>query len=71
MIKTKVAFVEDRLLSSQSEQFKELWLVGKKPTLYKSHFCFDHVNRQLENNFQRIQTATLFIKRVILVSPIF
>jgi len=44
MIKTKVAFLEGRLLSSQSEQLKKyskkLWLAGKKPALQKSHFCF-------------------------------
>jgi len=24
---------------------KKHWLAGKRPTLQKSHFCFDHVNR--------------------------
>jgi len=48
MIKTKVAFLEGRLLSSQSEQSKKFlkspdWL--KKAGPPKSHFCFDHVNR--------------------------
>jgi len=33
--------------------FKKSWLAGKKPTLQKSYFCFDHVNR-------------LFISRIIL-----
>jgi len=43
MIKTKVAFLEGRLLSSQSEQFK---MHSKSfDWLYKIHFCFDHVNR--------------------------
>jgi len=47
MIKTKVAFLEGRLSSSQSKQLKKYskssdWL-EKKPA--KSHFCFDHVNR--------------------------
>jgi len=46
MIKTKVAFLEGRLLTSQSEQFKKLQLAGKKPALQKRHFCFDHVNRR-------------------------
>jgi len=49
MIETKVAFIEGRLLSSQSEQFEKFskssdWL-KKKPALQKSHFCFDRVNR--------------------------
>jgi len=49
MIKTKMAFLEGRLLSSQSEQLKKHskssdWL-EKRPALQKSHFCFDHVNR--------------------------
>jgi len=49
MIKTKVAFVEGRFLSSQSEQFKKIfknsdWL-GKSRPSKKSHFCFDYVNR--------------------------
>jgi len=38
MIKTKVAFLEGRLLSSQSEQFE------KFAPPKKTHFCFDHVN---------------------------
>jgi len=49
MIKAKVAFLEGRPLSSQSEQFEKFsyssdWL-EKKPALQKSHFCLDHVNR--------------------------
>jgi len=40
MIKTKVAFLEGRLLFSQSEQSER-----KKPALQKSHFYLDHVNR--------------------------
>jgi len=49
MIKTKVAYLESRLLSSQSEQFKMYsissdWL-EKSRLFEKSHFCFDHVNR--------------------------
>jgi len=49
MIKTKVAFLEGRLLFSQSEQSEKFskssnWH-GKKPALQKSHFCFNHVNR--------------------------
>jgi len=41
MIKTKVAFLEGRLLFSQSEQFKKF---SKSPDwLEKSHFCFDYV----------------------------
>jgi len=40
MIKTKVAFLEGRLFSSQSglfENFRLLLLAGKKPALQKSH----------------------------------
>jgi len=49
MIKTKVAFFEGQLLSSQLEQFEKFsersdWL-EKTPALQKSRFCFDHVNR--------------------------
>jgi len=51
-----VDFLEGRLLTSQSEQFKKYskssdWLEKKaltgwkKPAFQKSHFCFDHVNR--------------------------
>jgi len=48
MIKTKVAFLQGWLLSSQSEQLKKYsktsgWLEKAGPQ--KSHFCFDHVNR--------------------------
>jgi len=58
MIKTKVAFLEDRLLSSQSEQsekfskspdnlksFQKALIGWKKAGPPKSHFCFDHINR--------------------------
>jgi len=53
MIKTKVAFVEGRLLSSQSEQFKRYskscdWLEKSRPSK-KSHFCFDLVNRLIKS----------------------
>jgi len=44
MIKTKVAFLEGRLLSSQSEQSERF--SKSSDWLEKSHFCFDHVNRQ-------------------------
>jgi len=49
MIKTKVAFLKGRLLSSQSEQFEKFskssgWL-EKTRSSKKGHFCFDHVNR--------------------------
>jgi len=52
MIKTKVAFLEGRLLTSQSDQFKKDsksydWQ-KKKLALQKSRFCFDHVNRLIE-----------------------
>jgi len=64
MIKTKVAFLKDRLLPSQSEQseefFKKLWLAGKKQALQKSHFCFDHVNR-LQIDFGRVFCLQHFI----------
>jgi len=45
MIKTKVAFWEGWILSSQSEKFSKSsnWLEKASPS--KSHFCFDHVNR--------------------------
>jgi len=43
MIKIKVAFLEGRLLSSQSEQFKKFSKSSDR--LEKSHFCFDHVNK--------------------------
>jgi len=43
MIKTKVAFVEGRLLRSQSDQFKKYSKISD--WLKKSHFCFNHVNR--------------------------
>jgi len=47
MIKTNVAFLEGRLLSSQSEQSKKFsksldWLEKSRPSK-KSHFWFDHV----------------------------
>jgi len=47
MFKTKVTFLDGRLLSIQSEQFKKYskssdWKKAGPP---KSHFCFDHVNR--------------------------
>jgi len=38
MIKTKVAFLEGRLLSSQSEHFKKLWLAGKNWPSKKATF---------------------------------
>jgi len=46
MIKTKVALLEGRFLSSQSEQFEKFskssdWLDKSCPP--KSHFCCDHV----------------------------
>jgi len=45
MIKTKVAFLEGRLLSSQSERSEKF---SKSPDwLEKSHFYFDHVNRPI------------------------
>jgi len=51
MIKTIVAFLESRLLSSQSEQFKTYskstdWS-WKKAGPPKIHFCFDYVNSLL------------------------
>jgi len=46
MIKTKVAFLEGRLFSSQSGLF-EIALIGwiREADPPKSHFYFDHVNR--------------------------
>jgi len=52
MIKTNVAFLEGRLLSSQLEQF------GKKPAFQKSHFYFDHVNNWA-NNMARVKRARI------------
>jgi len=48
MIKTKVAFLEGRLLFSQSEQSEKFsknsdWLEKSGPP--KKPLCFDHVNR--------------------------
>jgi len=48
MIKTKVAFLEGRLLSSQSEQSDKFskspdWLEKNRPS--KKPLLFDHVNR--------------------------
>jgi len=48
MIKPKVAFLEGRLLSSQSEQLKKYsknfdWL--EKIRHFKKPHCVDHVNR--------------------------
>jgi len=48
MIKTTVALLEGRLLSSQPEQIQKFskTLIGWiKASLQKSDFCFDHVNR--------------------------
>jgi len=48
MIKTKVGFLEGRLLSSQSElseEFSKTLIGWKKAALQTGHFCFDHVNR--------------------------
>jgi len=47
MIKTKVAFSEGRLLSSQSEQSEKIKaLIGwEKSGPPKNPFCFEHVNR--------------------------
>jgi len=50
MIKTKVNFLEGRLLSSQLEQSKKFskspdWLEKSPDWLEKSYFCFDHINR--------------------------
>jgi len=47
MIKTKLAFLEGRLLSSQSEQFEKCskssdWLEKRQPSK-NSHICFDCV----------------------------
>jgi len=47
MIKTKAAFLESRLLSSQSKQFEKSskrsdWPQKSRPSK-KSRFCFGHV----------------------------
>jgi len=47
MIKTEVAILEGRFLSSQSEQFEKYSISSdsmKKAGPLKSHFCFDQVN---------------------------
>jgi len=64
MIKTKVAFLEDRLFSSQSEQLFEYFLncsnwLEKKPALQKSHFRFDHVNRVVEASITQLKGCLL------------
>jgi len=51
MVKTKVAFLENRIFSSQSDLFEYFlncsdWLDKSRPS-QKSHFCFDYVNRLL------------------------
>jgi len=53
----KSGFVESRLLSSQSDQFKKYskssdWL--KKAGPLKSHFCFDHVHRLMMSNAKNV-----------------
>jgi len=53
MIKIKVALLEGRLLSSQSEQFKKYsksldWLEKGRPS--KEPLFFDHVNTKQANN---------------------
>jgi len=49
MIKTKVDFFGGpdffQPIRAFWKLFKLLWLAELKPTLQKSHFCFDHVNR--------------------------
>jgi len=47
MSKQEVAFLQGRLLSSQSQPFKNFQkvLIGwREPTQHKSHFVFGHVN---------------------------
>jgi len=48
MIKTKVAFLENQILSNQSEPSEKYsissdWLEKSRPS--KKPLCFDHVNR--------------------------
>jgi len=62
MIKTKVAFLEGRLISSQSKQFEKFskssdWLEKAGPP--KSQFCFDHINRL-------IVTLEVYLGQIIL-----
>jgi len=48
MTKTKVAFLEGRLLSSQSEQYKSFQkalISWKKAGPPKTHVCLDHIYR--------------------------
>jgi len=64
MIKTKAAFLEGRLLSSQSKQFKKFskspdWLEKSRP-VQNSHFCFDHVNRLYKNKQRARARSRLF-----------
>jgi len=63
MIKRKVTFLEGRLLTSQTKQFKKVfkkvWLAGKKPALQKSHFCFNLETGYIFPKFQVISGLEL------------
>jgi len=55
-----VAFLEGRLISSQSEIFEYFlncsdWLVKSS----KKHFCFDHVNRLIVFQFSKYINARM------------
>jgi len=63
MIKTKVAFLEGRLLSSQSDQSEKFskstdWL-QKKAGPPKSHFFFDRVNGLIKKKNIRTEKRLL------------
>jgi len=66
MIKTKVAFLEGRLLSSQSEQSEKF--PKSSDWLEKSYFCFDHVNRLNVLHYECYHYKTKFSAYLIYLS---
>jgi len=71
MINTRIAFVEGRLFfSSQTNNLKNIQtaLIGcKKANPLKSHFSFDHVNRQNIRKAERILPLNTVIVVIIIV----
>jgi len=62
MIKTKVTFLEGRLLSSQSDQSEKF---SKSPDwIEKSHFCFDHVNRLYAHSCSALSYCVLIRRKM-------
>jgi len=51
MIETKVAFWKAGFYPTNQSNLKSFLkaLIGWKPALQKSDFCFDHVNRLIQN----------------------